>query len=454
MIENIKIVYLLGIGGIGMSALARYFNHLGCEVFGYDKTETELTKQLINEGIKINYTDDIECLPNNIKAKIHPEKILIIYTPAIPKNHNQFCYLQNNNFAIYKRAQILGLITKSSKSITVAGTHGKTTTSTLIAHIIKSGKGSVNAFLGGISANYNTNLLLGNENDFTVIEADEYDRSFLHLYPHISVITSMDPDHLDIYGNSDEMIKTYNQFANQVEDSGKLIVKNNLPVSNSKKISYGFESNADFYGTNIRIENGNYYFDIQTKTHTIKNLHSGLPGRHNVENAIAAYASAHFAGLTDEEIKNGLATYSGVKRRFEYIIKTENLIFIDDYAHHPEELKACIASAKEMYPNKKITGIFQPHLFTRTRDFADGFANALDMLDDCILLEIYPARELPIEGINSNLLLQKMKIANKRILNKKDVDTYLEVNKPELLLTLGAGDIDRLVVTIKNKLLN
>lgn len=454
MTGQYKIVYMLGIGGIGMSALARYFNHMGYRVEGYDKTPSALTQALSEEGIKIHFEDKIEFMPQELVTGNGAAQVLIIYTPAIPKNHAQFNFILDKKYTLYKRAQVLGMITKQSKCITVAGTHGKTTTSTLIAHIMKEGTGNVSAFLGGISSNYKTNLLLGDNNAYTVIEADEYDRSFLQLYPLISVITSMDPDHLDIYGSPEEMAKTYNQFAHQVSPEGKLIVRHGLNITATPKLTYGFNKNADYFGTNIRITDGHYTFDIVTKNRTIQNIQSGLPGRHNVENAIAAFAAAEQAGLSDEAIKKAIYSYSGVKRRFEYAIKTSEVIFIDDYAHHPEELKACINSAKEMYPDKKITGIFQPHLFSRTKDFADEFAAVLDLLDECILLDIYPARELPMEGITSQWLMGKMEKKNAVLLEKDKVVNYVTTNKPQVLLTLGAGDIDRLVEPIKNALAN
>ncbi len=454
MIDKVKIVYLLGIGGIGMSALARYFNHFGCTVSGYDKTSTALTTQLSSEGINIHYEDSIDLLPTQLKTGTQTNEILIIYTPAIPKDHAQLNFLKQNGFNLIKRSEILGEITKNSNSIAVAGTHGKTTTSTLIAHIFRSAGNRVNAFLGGISGNYNTNLLLSENAQQTVVEADEYDRSFLRLFPNVAVITSMDPDHLDIYGDEKEMVRCYNLFAQQVKPNGALFYKYGLPVEITKgTFTYGFESKADYYAHNIKIENGDYCFDLKTPNNRIENIKVGLPGRHNVENAAVAFAVALHEGLSVDKIKSGIQTYKGAKRRFEYIIKTEKIIFIDDYAHHPEELRACISSVKEMYPGKNVLGVFQPHLFSRTRDFADEFATSLDLLDEIVLLEIYPARELPMEGVNAQMLLSKITNNKKYLKTKEELATFVKAQKADVVLTLGAGDIDKLVEPIKNALL-
>lgn len=454
MIEKVKIVYLLGIGGIGMSALARYFNHFGCVVSGYDKTPTTLTSQLISEGIAIHFDDSIDLLPAQIRNGKQTDEILVIYTPAIPKNHAEFNFLQQNGFNLIKRSEVLGAITKNSNSIAVAGTHGKTTTSTLIAHILKHAGNSINAFLGGISGNYNTNLLLSENAQQTVVEADEYDRSFLRLFPNVAVITSMDPDHLDIYGDEKEMVKCYNLFAQQVKTNGFMVYRYGLPVEDTKgKFTYGFDANADYYAHNITITNGEYCFDLKTPKELVKNIIVGLPGRHNVENATAAFAVALHEGLSIDKIKDGLKTFKGAKRRFEYVIKQNNLVFIDDYAHHPEELRACISSVKEMYPNKKVLGVFQPHLFSRTRDFANEFATSLDLLDEVVLLEIYPARELPMEGVDSTMLLNIIKNKNKYLKTKEELPAFIKTQNADVVLTLGAGDIDKLVEPIKKALL-
>ncbi|MES2138248.1 MAG: UDP-N-acetylmuramate--L-alanine ligase [Bacteroidota bacterium] len=461
--KNIQYIYFLGIGGIGMSALARYFNAMGKSVSGYDKTPTKLTNELIAEGIKIHFEDDI----NLIKSEIQNPKseILIVYTPAIPADHKELNYFKANNFNLKKRSEVLGMITEASYTIGVAGTHGKTTTSSLIAHVFKTADLDPSAFLGGITQNYNTNLLLSNSlknsnlqspnSGLVVVEADEYDRSFLTLHPEIAVITSVDADHLDIYGDKKYMEESYSLFASQVRS--KLILKksivNNI-ASGDRAITYSVsDTTADYFAQNIKIENAAYQYEVVTPTGVFKNMTLGLPGLHNVENSIAAVAVACLMNIPEQKIREGLKTFRGVKRRFDYQIKTEKLVFIDDYAHHPEELKACINSAKEMYPGKKITGIFQPHLFSRTRDFADEFAKSLDLLDECILMEIYPARELPIEGVNSKMLLDKMRSTNKSICQKADLVKEIGERNLEVLLTLGAGDIDTFVEPLKKELM-
>ncbi len=450
-----------------MSALARYFNAMGKSVSGYDKTSTKLTDELIAEGIKIHFEDDLNLISENFKSQISDLKsqILVVYTPAIPADHKEFNYFKANNFNIKKRAEVLGMITEASYTIGVAGTHGKTTTSSLIAHVLKTAELDPSAFLGGITQNYNTNLLLSNnlknselqtkDAGLVVVEADEYDRSFLTLHPEIAVITSVDADHLDIYGDKKYMEESYSLFASQVRS--KLILKksivNNI-ASGDQAITYSvIDTSADYFAQNIRIENAAYHYEVVTPTGVFKNMTLGLPGLHNVENSIAAVAVACLMNISEQKIREGLKTFRGVKRRFDYQIKTEKLVFIDDYAHHPEELKACINSAKEMYPGKKITGIFQPHLFSRTRDFADDFAKSLDLLDECILMEIYPARELPIEGVNSKMLLDKMGSTNKSICQKVDLVKEISGRKLDVLLTLGAGDIDTFVGLLKNELM-
>ena len=442
-----------------MSALARYFKAIGKSVSGYDKTPTKLTDELIAEGIDVHFDDSIRLIPASIKQLPYAiENILIVYTPAIPKEHKEFIYFKENGFVIQKRSEVLGIITENSNTIAVAGTHGKTTTSSLIAHIFKTANLDPSAFLGGITQNYNTNLLLSltmTTNNLVVVEADEYDRSFLTLHPEIGVITSVDADHLDIYGDEKYMHESYSLFASQVKS--KLILKMSI-VSNinsgKKAITYSVsDDRADYFAQNIRIENGQYHYEIVTPTNIFTNITLGLPGLHNVENSIAAIAVACEMKISEQDIREALKTFGGVKRRFDYQIKTDSLVYIDDYAHHPEELKAAINSAKEMYPNKKITGIFQPHLFSRTRDFADEFARSLDLLDECILMEIYPARELPIEGVTSAMLLDKMKSTDKSISQKENLLEDISKKKLEGLMTLGAGDIDMFVEPIKNLLL-
>ncbi len=443
-LDKIKYVFLLGIGGIGMSGLARYFKNRNCIVSGYDKTETPLTKQLVQEGISIIYVDDLNLVQDPFKD--NSEEILIIYTPAIPVNNSIFTYfVQQGN--IYKRSQVLGIISEGMYTIAVAGTHGKTTTSTIITHLLKSGGIDCTAFLGGISTNYHSNFLIGDSN-VMVVEADEYDRSFLTLHPDVAVITSMDADHLDIYGNAESLEKSFQLFASQLKEGGQLFVKLGLDINQNKK-SYSVINTTDIYADNIKINDGNYYFDFHNSDCTISNLTLGLAGMHNVENAVVAIAVALSQKINEEDLRQALKSYSGVKRRFEYIIKSNNQIYIDDYAHHPTEIEACINSVKQLYPNKKLTVVFQPHLFTRTRDFASDFAISLSVADQLILLNIYPARELPIEGITSQMLLDLIQNPNKVLVADDELVATIHKHKPELLLTLGAGDIDRFVEPLK-----
>ena len=465
--KDITHIYFLGIGGIGMSALARYFHAMGKQVSGYDKTPTKLTDELIAEGISIHFEDNIDLVPEGFKslASDLKSKILIVYTPAVPKGHSEYVFFNSKGFNIKKRAEVLGLITESARTIAVAGTHGKTTTSSLVAHILKTAGLDPSAFLGGITQNYKTNLLLSAglktsglqppASNLIVVEADEYDRSFLTLHPEIAVITSVDADHLDIYGDKSHVEESFSMFANLVDE--KLIVKKSIAgkINSAKQpITYSVDDRyADYYASDIRIDGGYYHYNIHTPKGLIQNCTMGLPGKHNVENSIAAAAIACELHISEVYIKEALRTFGGVKRRFDYQVKTDRLVYIDDYAHHPEELKATINSAREMYPGKKLTGVFQPHLFSRTRDFADDFAASLDLLDTCILLEIYPARELPIDGVNSQMLLDKMKSAKRMICQKKDLVEEIAKMEVEVLLTMGAGDIDTLVEPIKNKLL-
>ncbi len=454
-LDNIHSVYFLGIGGIGMSAIARYFNAKGKSVSGYDKTSTPLTDELQAEGIQIHFDDTLESIPFPIRNQ--KEEVLVIMTPAVPESHNGLNFFKNGGFTIKKRSEVLGILTEQSYTIAVAGTHGKTTTSSMIAHILKASNVDCTAFLGGITKNYNSNLLLPSKNNeqptnIVVVEADEYDRSFLTLHPDITVITSMDADHLDIYGDKSFLEESFRLFANQTKSGGILIAKQDLPLNNDKAISYSILKPAEFKAENIRVEKQYYTFDLVTPSGTIKDLQLGLPGTHNVENAVAAVTVALKMGISNDHIKKALASFTGVKRRFDYQVRTEKLVYIDDYAHHPEELKACIHSVKEIFPNKKITGIFQPHLFTRTRDFADGFAESLSLLDELLLMEIYPARELPIEGVNSEMLLKKMSLKNKMICSKEELVREVEKRNIEVLLTLGAGDIDQFVEPLKKML--
>lgn len=453
-----KKVYFLGIGGIGMSALARYFNHLGMAVSGYDKTVTPLTQRLSEEGIIIHYTDDgAQTIANH---DLNINDTLVVLTPAIPKDFAEWNALQSQQFTIKKRAEILGLISENYTTIAVAGTHGKTTTSSLVAHLLyHSGKNCL-AFLGGIATNYQTNLLLPFDKEtpaICVVEADEYDRSFLKLSPNYSIINSMDPDHLDIYGSEASFHQGFQDFANRLNKDGVLFYKQNLPLhlNEGKHLSFSIsEPESDIVAENIRIESGVYIFDYFNRQSRVRisNLESGIPGSHNVENAVAAISAVLAVGLNEDEIRAGLKTFQGVKRRFEYILRHPKHIFIDDYAHHPEELRAFISSVRALYPNQKITGAFQPHLFSRTRDFVDGFAESLNLLDEVFLLDIYPARELPIEGITSEIIFNKLH-NKKSICSKEMLPKLVAESNPEVMVSLGAGDIDALVLPIKNELL-
>jgi UDP-N-acetylmuramate--alanine ligase len=443
-LKHIQNIYFIGIGGIGMSALARYFRLHGKTVTGYDKTETVLTKALVEEGIPVSYVDDPVAIPKDVQ--------LVVYTPAIPNVHKGLNYYRDHGYELMKRSEVLGLITADSLNICVAGTHGKTTISTMIAHILRdSGMGS-NAFLGGISINYNTNFW-SDKNNICVVEADEYDRSFLKLHPDIAVISSMDADHLDIYGTGEAVKEAFIAFSEKIKSGGTLVQKLGLsipkPAGDIQQLSYHLrDHNADIYTKNLRILAGNYIFDVEGKEGKMKDVQLNVGGWHNVENALAAITACRELGLSGERIITALYNYRGVRRRFEYHVQSEAVIFIDDYAHHPKELDVLISSARELFPDRKMVVVFQPHLFSRTRDFADGFAEALDKADEVILLTLYPARELPIEGISSATILNKMDKAKKQILNKQELLTWAGKIRPEeriLLITAGAGDIDELV---------
>ncbi len=457
--DSLKYVYLLGIGGIGMSGLARYFNSLGKSVSGYDKTPSSLTSEMEKEGIAIHYEDDVTLIDSAVMNHSSANDTLIIYTPAIPADHSELKHFSDKKYSLHKRAEVLGWITEGHYTVAVAGTHGKTTTSTLVTHILRSSGTDCMAFLGGVSKNYHTNILLGNpknENRVMVVEADEYDRSFLTLNPDVAVITSIDPDHLDIYNDKSHVEESYALFANRIHSEGCLITKEKIQSTikySGKTALYSLEQNADYYAKNIHAQAGHYTYDVVTPYGEIKSVKLGITGLHNIENSIAATAVAKVMNIDDEVISKALGTFTGVERRFDYQIQTPKLIFIDDYAHHPEEIKACLSSVKAMYPGKKITAIFQPHLYSRTRDFADGFAKSLELADDLILLDIYPARELPIEGITSAMLLEKVNIKNKKLCSKTELVDAAISNMPEVLVTMGAGDIDRLVEPLKNALL-
>lgn len=443
-IDHIKQVYLIGIGGIGMSGLARYFQHLGCRVVGYDRTETDLTLSLVQEGIHVVYQDDTNLIPAEFGQT--SSETLVIFTPAIPKDLKIKNYFIDKGFEIFKRSQVLGFISASRFTIGVAGTHGKTTTSTMIAHILKDSDYDCSAFLGGISSNYNTNVLYG-DNNVVVVEADEYDRSFLTLHPNIAVVTSADADHLDIYGDESHLIESFEMYLDRVVEGGHRIVKKGLPFSGD--ISYSKDEQADAHAENIEVIDGEFHFDYVKGDLCIANIKMGIAGLHNIENAVAAITVALLLEIDQDKIVAALANFRGAKRRFEYIVRQENAVYIDDYAHHPEELRAFLSSLKKLYPSKKITVVFQPHLFSRTRDFVEGFAEVLGMADDLLLMEIYPARELPIEGVTSSWLLEKINLESKRVVSPEQVLEYVKNEKPELVVTVGAGDIDRLVKPLK-----
>lgn len=444
-INNISSVYFLGIGGIGMSALARYFNEKGIKVSGYDKTETPLTKKLSDEGMSIHYTDDISLIDKNAS--------IVVYTPAIPKDHSELNYYRDNNYELMKRSDVLGLLTKNSFNICVAGTHGKTTTSAMIAHILKDSGYGCNAFLGGIAANYDTNFW-GSDNNVSVAEADEYDRSFLKLNPDIAIITAMDADHLDIYGTEKNMQDAFIEFAGKIKPGGSLILNKKVSRSGEfkadHKFSYsGFDEKTNIHAENLKIENGSYRFDAVINEKVVEDILLNMGGMHNIENVIAAVAVASVLDISEEKIKKAVASFAGVKRRFEYVLKNDKTVMIDDYAHHPEELRALINGAKELFPGKKCTVIFQPHLFSRTKDLAAGFAEVLSIPDETILLPIYPARELPLPGVTSELILNGMTNEKKQVLEKNGLLNWLKEHPQELLITAGAGDIDAMVNDIK-----
>jgi UDP-N-acetylmuramate--alanine ligase len=448
-INKISSVYFLGIGGIGMSALARYFNEKGVKVSGYDKTETALTKKLQAEGIDIHFTDDVSLIDKNAGV--------VVYTPAVPASHSELNFYKDNNSTLLKRSDVLGLLTEKSFNVCVAGTHGKTTTSAMVAHILKDSGFGCNAFLGGIAANYDTNYL-SSINNVSVAEADEYDRSFLKLSPDVAIITAMDADHLDIYGTEENMQDAFVEFTTKIKENGCLIVKHGLKRMDDFKVkdicTYSFsDKNANIHIDNLVINNGAYQFDVVNNFWRVNDVILNMGGLHNIENVIAAIGVAKYLKIDEDKIKAAVYSFAGVKRRFEYVVKTEKFIFIDDYAHHPEELRALIEGAKNLFPTKKCTVIFQPHLFSRTKDLADGFAEVLSMADETILLPIYPARELPMEGVTSELILNKMTNDHKSIKQKDEILSWLENNKKELLITAGAGDIDTMVEPIKKLLL-
>ncbi|MCB7481157.1 UDP-N-acetylmuramate--L-alanine ligase [Christiangramia sediminis] len=447
-LNHIKHFYFIGIGGIGMSALARYFKAKGNYVAGYDRTSTDLTKKLENENIPVNYEDNVEFIPQPILE--NPDSSLIVYTPAVPKDHKQFGVLKQQNFEVIKRAQLLGLVTDQKYCLAVAGTHGKTTTTAILGHLLKETGAKVTAFLGGISEDIQSNLIMQGD-EVIVVEADEFDRSFLNLSPNIAAITSMDADHLDIYGDKSELEKSFREFAAKVPEEGALFVKNGLSIDGTR---IGINDESDFSAQHIRIEEGHYIFDLKTPSETIKDLKFNLPGKHNLLNAITALAMAIEYGSPTDGLARALYSFKGVKRRFSYKIKTDNLVLIDDYAHHPTEISAVHQAVREMYPNKKVLAVFQPHLFSRTRDFAEDFASSLSDFDKVFLLDIYPARELPIEGISSAWLLDKISNPGKLLIQKKELIERIKSEEAEVVVMMGAGDIGEEVEKVKKALLH
>ena len=449
-LTGLKYIHFIGIGGIGMSALARYFNHMGLQISGYDKTRTPLTDQLQKEGISIYYQEDEDLIPEYIRSNPASKDVLIVYTPAIPNDFAEIRFFRNRNVPLYKRAEILGIISTSLKTIAVAGTHGKTTTTSLLAVIMLEAKLDFVAFVGGINGNFDSNLLINGNPEFMLTEADEYDRSFLHLSPSKAILTSIDADHLDIYGNQDAMIESFTAFSKSVRDDLWISEKIGSKLKNVSYKRYGLTAKADAYPENIRTNDSTFTFDYRDNHHRIENIPLTIPGYHNLENCTAAIAMALSLGIGSNCIKDALKNYRGVKRRFEYHINSPDLIYIDDYAHHPSEIDAVVSSIRKMYPGKRITGVFQPHLFSRTRDFGLEFAQSLEKLDELLLLEIYPAREKPLPGIDSQWLLDKVHLTEKERCSKENLIQKLAEKKPEIILTIGAGDIDQLVIPIKN----
>jgi UDP-N-acetylmuramate--alanine ligase len=445
-LTNIKNIYFIGIGGIGMSALARYFNTQGVKVSGYDKTPTALTDDLEKEGIQIHFEDDIN--------QIDKLATVVVYTPAIPATHSELNYCKDNGYNVVKRSDVLNWITENAFTIAIAGTHGKTTTTSMTAHILRHTEYGCNAFLGGIASNYNTNFW-SHEKNVVVVEADEYDRSFLKLAPNIAVVTAVDPDHLDIYGTPEEVLKAFGQFTDKIKSGGTLIQKMGteftIDASHKSVFTYGYnKDNASYHTANLKVVDGSYIFDIVHPNGILHDVVLNMGGLHNVENATAAIAIALTLGIDDDKIKEAITSFKGVKRRFEYKVKTANKVLIDDYAHHPEELNALISGVRSLYPNEKMVLIFQPHLYSRTQDQANGFMEVLDKADEVILLPIYPARELPIEGVTSEMLLNGMKISNKKVLSKEQLMDWAKQTNDKLIVMAGAGDIDVCITNIQN----
>jgi UDP-N-acetylmuramate--alanine ligase len=454
--KNIEGLYFIGIGGIGMSALAQYFLRGGYLISGYDRTSTDLTKVLSDEGCSIIYVDDPRMLTGIFADIDKRDRIMVIYTPAIPAESRLLSFFREKGYNVYKRSEILGAISSDTDTIAVAGTHGKTTVSTMTAHLLKQSHVDCSAFLGGISKNYNTNLIIGSGR-YTVMEADEFDRSFHRLAPLIAVVTSLDPDHLDIYGDRANMVAAYNEFCSRIRKGGKLVVsskiKNEIIVpAGIDCYTYGTDASADYYVTAVKRDSDIYRFSLRTPSGTIEDLHFALPGKINIYNMAASIAVAKMCGVDNEEIRKAVLLFRGVKRRFDIRVNREDIVYIDDYAHHPEEIDACIESVREYFSGRKITGIFQPHLFSRTAEHAKDFARILDKLDKAIILPVYPAREQPVAGVTSRLIYDYMKLVNKELLTKEDIPGALSVSDLDVLITMGAGDIDTLVRPIEEKI--
>jgi UDP-N-acetylmuramate--alanine ligase len=451
--KNIKGIYFVGIGGIGMSALALYFVKNGYMVSGYDRTENTITQNLVVAGCSVVYEDVTDKLPEYFRNISNKDKIIVVYTPAIPSENGIISYFRDNDYRMHKRSEILGELSLNTDTLAVAGTHGKTTVSTMLAHLLKQSDVDCSAFLGGISKNYGSNLILG-ESRYTVMEADEFDRSFHRLSPLMAVITAVDADHLEIYGDQENMIKAYNEFCGKIRKGGNLLVnykiRNRITAPETVNyFTYGLDEDADYRAFDIRKENEEYVFNIQAPGKVIENLHFKFPGIINIENFTAAIAIALMCGVKENEIRNGVLLFKGVKRRFDIRFNKAGVTYIDDYAHHPEEIRACIKSVREYFSGRKITAIFQPHLFTRTRDHAEGFAEILDNVDEAVILPIYPAREKPIPGVTSEMILERMSSTKKRLLKKENIPDSLDINSVDVLLTIGAGDIDTLVHPIE-----
>ncbi len=454
-LKNTDNIYFIGIGGIGMSALARYFIMLGKNVAGYDKTPSKITEELFDLGADVSFEDDVNQIPNHFLDR---ENTLVVFTPAVPDSHSELQFFKQKGFAVHKRSEVLGFITKDTFCMAVAGTHGKTTTSTILGHLLAESNLKMTAFLGGISENYQSNLILKG-NDISVVEADEFDRSFLRLFPNSACITSMDADHLDIYGNAESLQESFKEFANKIVDDGVLLLRYGLSFSNGNPshvriFTYGVEPEADYQAFNIRIKDGAYLFDIKTPVETFTNFELSLPGRHNLLNALAAFSLGDQYGVGGETLKKGLESFKGIHRRFSYQVNTRQRVFIDDYAHHPTEIDAAHQAVREMYPDEKVLAIFQPHLFSRTQDFADDFATSLSNFDELLLLDIYPAREEPIPGITSTWLLSKIRNKHKQLIPKSWLINEVMSSDARIVMTLGAGDIGVEVPKIKEAILN